>query len=66
MLKRIEKYVVENKHNVIKRNKNTALDRSGGCAFVDASGFSGSLIDNLSVTQLSPAASTQPFGYGRS
>ena len=29
---------------------------------LDASGTSGLVIDNLSVTQLSPAASTQPFG----
>jgi len=29
---------------------------------LDASGFSGLVIDNLSVTWLSPAASTQPFG----
>ena len=28
---------------------------------LDASGTSGLVIDNLSVTQLSPAASTQPF-----
>jgi hypothetical protein len=33
---------------------------------LDASGFSGLVIDNLSVTQLSPAASTQPFGSFRS
>src|SRR2546427_2867433 len=30
---------------------------------LDASGFSGLVIDNLSVTPLSPAASTQPFGF---
>jgi hypothetical protein len=29
---------------------------------LDASGISGLAIDNLSVTRLSPAASTQPFG----
>jgi len=29
---------------------------------LDASGPSGLVIDNLSVTQLSPAASTQPLG----
>ena len=29
---------------------------------LDASGISGLVIDNLSVTQLSPAASTQPLG----
>jgi len=29
---------------------------------LDASGIGGLVIDNLPVTQLSPAASTQPFG----
>jgi hypothetical protein len=50
------------RYSVINGNPVARYNRGRSNKSLDASGFSGLVIDNLSVTPLLAAASTQPLG----